>query len=72
MKHTSLHLSVGLVVAIAIASPPGAHGAKLLRTSDGMVCLDGMEREPVTDDAEPILVAADGGCLLAQTVMISI
>jgi hypothetical protein len=67
MMHTSLHMLVGL--AIAIASPPGAHGAKMLRTSDGMACLDGMEREPVTDEAEPILVAADGGCMLAQTVI---
>ena len=67
MKHTSLHIGIGLMMAIAAASPPA--GAKIQRISDGPACLDGMEREPVTDEAQPILVAADGGCTLEQTVI---
>ena len=57
---------MGWVVAVAIASPHGAHSAKITRISDLQVCLDDMEIVPDTDDPEPILVSADQGCLLVQ------
>ena len=68
MKHTSLHIGIGLMVAVAVASPLRAHGAKLQRTSDRPACVDGIETEPFTDEAQPILVAADG-CTVEQTVI---
>ena len=58
---------IGWVMALAFAWPQGAQGAKITRISNIQICLDAMETAPDTDDLEPILVSADGSCLVAQT-----
>ena len=70
MKHISGHLFAGLLL---LGLPLAAHGAPVIRISDPSLCIDGMEREPDGDEAEPILAAADGACTVAEPeVLISI
>ncbi len=67
MKHG--HAWMGWVMALAFALPHGAHGAKFIRISDDLACLDEMETEPETDQAQAIPVAADSICFVTQTTI---
>ena len=72
MKQISCHLLMGWMMVLAVTLPQTAQGAAMIRVSDPSLCLDNMETVPVNDDLEPILIAADGGCLVSQTATISV
>ncbi|HEU0095908.1 MAG TPA: hypothetical protein VFQ52_05605 [Rhizomicrobium sp.] len=62
-------LAAGMAVFFTMALPNRvpAHPAPLIRIADDSpLCLDSMETEPFDDDqdATPIAVTIDGGCLL--------
>ena len=60
----------GVVVmgwAMALVLPSMAQSAPaIIRVSDPSICIDGMETVPDSDELEPILAAADGGCATPQ------
>jgi hypothetical protein len=58
--------------ALIFALPQAAHAIGMIRVSAPSVCVDGMETDPDSDDQEPILAAADGGCMVQPQGIISI
>jgi hypothetical protein len=67
MKRIPGPFLVSWVAALLFALPQIAFSAATMRVSDSSPCLDGMETVPETDDLVPILIAADGGCIVVQT-----
>ena len=67
MKRFSGWLAGSLFAASALffALPPAAHAIGMIRISDSSLCIDSMP-DPDSDELEPILVAADGGCTVTQ------
>ena len=59
-------LAILLSIGLAPASPQAAQSGSMIRVSDPSICIDGMERLPDSDDLEPILAVADGGCTAPQ------
>ena len=64
------HLFAGW--ALLFYLPQAAHAVGFMRVSDPSLCLDGMETDPDSDEGDPILVAADGGCTIQLQDIISI
>jgi hypothetical protein len=57
---------------LALILTQAAHSAPHIKVSDPSLCIDGMETDPDSDDADPILAAADGGCTIQPEGIISI
>lgn len=58
---------MGWTMALAIVLPATAQDVPAkIRISDPSICIDGMETVPDVDVLEPILAAADGGCVAPQ------
>lgn len=59
-------------LALLFALPQAAHAVSMIRISDPSLCVDSMETDPDSDDMEPILAAADEGCMIQIQDTISI
>ena len=64
------HLFAGMALLFGLAQ--SAHSAPVIKISDPSLCIDGMETDPDSDDADPVLAAADGGCTMQPQGIISI
>jgi hypothetical protein len=62
MRFSARLLAVFLSLGLAPSSPQAAQATRAIRISDPSICIDGMETVPDSDENEPILAAADGGC----------
>jgi hypothetical protein len=73
MKRFSGQVAGSLVAgwALFFALPQAAHAIGMIRISDPSLCIDSMP-DPDSDELEPILVAADGGCTFQSQDIISI
>lgn len=67
MEGLPYYVLLGWLMAPIFALPQAAIAAPMIRVSDASLCLDGMETVPDNDDLEPILIEADGVCILPQT-----
>jgi hypothetical protein len=74
MKIFSGRIAASLFAAGALffALPQTAHAIGMFRISDSSLCIDSMQTEGDSDELEPILVAADSGCMLQSPEIISI
>ena len=70
MKRFSGWMAGSLFAASALffALPQAADAIGMIRISDSSLCIDSMP-DPDSDELEPILVAADGGCTVTQPEM---
>ena len=70
MKRFSAWITGSLFAAWALffALPHAAHAINMIRVSGTSLCIDSMP-DPDSDELEPILVAADGGCTLSGPEM---
>ena len=63
----AIRVLMGWAMALVLVLPSMAESAPaVIRVSDPSICIDGMEKAPDSDDLEPILAAADGGCAAPQ------
>ena len=60
------------MMALAFAMPVTAQDKAMVPVSDPSLCVDGMETDPDSDELEPILADADGGCVVPDGTTISI
>lgn len=65
MKQVSAQV-FAILFFIGLGCAPAAHAGSMIRVSDPSICIDGMETVPDSDDNEPILAVADGGCSAPQ------
>jgi hypothetical protein len=66
MKHAFSRLLMVSALGLPLTV---AHAAPLIRVSDPSICIDGMVTDPASDDLEPIMAAADGGCIVPETLV---
>ena len=74
MKEFSGRIAGSLLAAWALffALPQGAHAIGMIRIAEPSLCIDSMPTDGDSDELEPILVAADGGCTFQSLDIISI
>lgn len=71
MKAIRSDFLIGGAMVLALVFPAGAQDGPArtdvgTHASDPSICIDGMETVPGSDDLEPTLAAADGGCATPQ------
>ena len=74
MKRFSGWIAGSLFAASALffALPHAAHAIGMIRIAEPSLCIDSMPTDGDSDELEPILVAADGGCTFQSLDIISI
>jgi hypothetical protein len=74
MKRVSGRIAASLLAAWALffALPQAAHAIGMIRIAEPSLCIDSMPTDGDSDELEPILVTADGGCTFQSLDIISI